>query len=358
MDNKSLIEPTTSPTFWNSSLNVTNYDYEPFALRYGLEATIALSVAYIFVFIAGIIGNVAIFLTVRKSADMRRLTTHFIINLAAADLLVLIFCLPFTLAANIFPAWIFGAVFCKLVSYLQGVSVSASVNAMMFVAVDRYMAISSPLVPKKSKRYYLKAVLAVWITALTINLPWLYVFELETVENGSNIEICTEIWPSPTHEKLFFIIANVLMFYLGPLVVISICYILIWQSVRRRNVPGEYNDQRSVINCINKSRLKVAKMVFVIILTFAVSWFPLYCVFVIVKFGDDFLLNERIQSTIYIIVPIAQWMGAANSCINPFLFVHMDTRFRIRLTRIITLVRVSPMTSRLDTFFSDLHIYH
>lgn len=49
-------------------------------------------------------------------------------------------------------AWIFGAVFCKLVSYLQGVSVSASVNAMMFVAVDRYMAISSPLVPKKSKR--------------------------------------------------------------------------------------------------------------------------------------------------------------------------------------------------------------
>lgn len=61
------------------------------------------SFAYIFVFTAGIFGNVAIFLTVRKSADMRRLTTHFIINLAAADLLVLIFCLPFTLAANIFP---------------------------------------------------------------------------------------------------------------------------------------------------------------------------------------------------------------------------------------------------------------
>lgn len=73
------------------------------------------------------------------------------------------------------------------------------------------------------------------------------------------LQICTEIWPSPMHEKLFFIIANVVMFYLGPLVVISMCYILIWQSVRRRNVPGEYNDQRSVINSVNKSRLKVSQ---------------------------------------------------------------------------------------------------
>lgn len=72
-------------------------------------------------------------------------------------------------------------------------------------------------------------------------------------------------------------------------------------------------------------------MVFYVILLFAVSWFPLYCVFVIVKFGDDFLLNDNIQYAIYVIVPIAQWLGAANSCINPFLFVHMDTRFRIRL---------------------------
>ncbi|KAJ6636513.1 hypothetical protein Bhyg_15103 [Pseudolycoriella hygida] len=59
---------------------------------------------------------------------------------------------------------------------------------MMFVAVDRYMAISSPLVPKKSKRYYIKAVFAVWVSALTINLPWLYVFQLEPVDPGSNIQ--------------------------------------------------------------------------------------------------------------------------------------------------------------------------
>lgn len=61
------------------------------------------SLAYLFVFITGIFGNVAILLTMRDVQNKRTLTNLFIINLAAADLLVLIFCLPFTLAANIFP---------------------------------------------------------------------------------------------------------------------------------------------------------------------------------------------------------------------------------------------------------------
>lgn len=69
-------------------------------------------------------------------------------------------------------------------------------------------------------------------------------------------------------------------------------------------------------------------MVFVVILTFAVSWFPLYCVFAVVKFSDE---DENVQTVVEIIVPIAQWLGAANSCINPYLFAHMDMRFRIRL---------------------------
>ncbi len=73
-------------------------------------------------------------------------------------------------------------------------------------------------------------------------------------------------------------------------------------------------------------------MVFVIIVTFSMLWGPLYCVIGIVKFDDYFRINENIQSAVYVIIPIAQWLGAANSCINPYLFVRMDARFRIRLT--------------------------
>lgn len=52
----------------------------------------------------------------------------------------------------IFTAWFLGAFFCKAVSYLQGVSVSASVNTLMAISIERCMAISCPLSPSMSSK--------------------------------------------------------------------------------------------------------------------------------------------------------------------------------------------------------------
>lgn len=60
-----------------------------------------------------------------------------------------------------------------------------------------------------------------------------------------------------------------------------------------RNIPGEYLGYRSTRDAINKSRLKVTKMVFVVIITFALSWMPLYSIFCIVKFREDILYDDQ-----------------------------------------------------------------
>lgn len=92
---------------------------------------------------------------------------------------------------------------------------------------------------------------------------------------------------------MYFLFANVVLCYLGPLCVISFCYIVIWRSVANRNIPGEYLGYKSTRDAINKSRLKVIKMVFVVIITFALSWLPLYSIFYLVKFREDILLDEQ-----------------------------------------------------------------
>lgn len=61
------------------------------------------SVAYCAISIVGIIGNLAVLAVVAKSPQMRTLTNQFIANLAVADLLVNILCVPFTLVANLYP---------------------------------------------------------------------------------------------------------------------------------------------------------------------------------------------------------------------------------------------------------------
>lgn len=61
-----------------------------------------LTIAYSMVFIIGLAGNSLVVLVVCKSPRMRTVTNYFIANLALADILVLVFCLPVTLLGNLF----------------------------------------------------------------------------------------------------------------------------------------------------------------------------------------------------------------------------------------------------------------
>lgn len=64
--------------------------------------TIAYCIAYFIVFIVGLIGNSFVIAVVFRAPRMRTVTNYFIVNLALADILVIVFCLPATLMSNIF----------------------------------------------------------------------------------------------------------------------------------------------------------------------------------------------------------------------------------------------------------------
>jgi hypocretin (orexin) receptor 2 len=54
----------------------------------------------------------------------RTVTNMFIMNLAAADLLVLVFCLPATVIQDVTKTWFFGLILCKFVNYIQVIILS------------------------------------------------------------------------------------------------------------------------------------------------------------------------------------------------------------------------------------------
>lgn len=58
----------------------------------------------------------SIFTVVTANKQMRSTTNLLIINLAAADILFVIFCVPFTATDYIFTEWPFGDLWCKFVS--------------------------------------------------------------------------------------------------------------------------------------------------------------------------------------------------------------------------------------------------
>ncbi|KYN20919.1 Neuropeptide FF receptor 1 [Trachymyrmex cornetzi] len=70
--------------------------------RHSVAMSAVYCVAYVVVFVVGLIGNSCVIAVVYRSPRMRTVTNFFIVNLAVADVLVIVFCLPATLMSNIF----------------------------------------------------------------------------------------------------------------------------------------------------------------------------------------------------------------------------------------------------------------
>lgn len=81
-----------------SAFEAAHYGY----FRHSTLTSVILTVAYTIVFVVGIVGNSFVVAIVCKSPRMRTVTNYFIANLALADILVLLFCLPATLVGNLF----------------------------------------------------------------------------------------------------------------------------------------------------------------------------------------------------------------------------------------------------------------
>ena len=94
-------ETSTNSTIDDSYLDSFDWSSE-MLLRYSPSVSSIYCVAYTLVFILGIIGNSFVVAVVLRSPRMRTVTNYFIVNLALADILVLIFCLPATLLSNLF----------------------------------------------------------------------------------------------------------------------------------------------------------------------------------------------------------------------------------------------------------------
>ncbi|TMW46379.1 hypothetical protein DOY81_008539 [Sarcophaga bullata] len=127
-----LNESSSSSSYWE--LETADMD---FLYRHSLAMTIVYCIAYVIVFLVGLVGNSFVIAVVLRMRNMRTVTNYFIVNLAIADILVIVFCLPATLMSNIFVPWMLGWLMCKTVPYIQGVSVAASVYSLIAVSLDR-----------------------------------------------------------------------------------------------------------------------------------------------------------------------------------------------------------------------------
>lgn len=108
---------------------------------------------YTSIFVLALVGNGVVCYIVYSSPRMKTVTNYFIVNLAVGDIMMSLFCVPFSFfSILILQYWPFGSLLCHLVNYSQAVSVLVSAYTLVAISIDRYIAILWPLRPRVSKR--------------------------------------------------------------------------------------------------------------------------------------------------------------------------------------------------------------
>ena len=108
-----------------AELNSDSSDTPPVYMQH---IKVILVILHVSVFITGLVGNSLVCLSVYRNKSLQTVTNYYIVNLAIADFLVILICLPPSVYWDINLYWNFGLVLCKLVLYLQ-VSVHSRARA-------------------------------------------------------------------------------------------------------------------------------------------------------------------------------------------------------------------------------------
>ena len=291
-----------------------------------LQGTAA--VVYTLLSILTVGGNALVCLIVFRYMGITTVTNLFIANLAITDIFIGLFCIPIVLISDyLLSDWPFGLFMCKFTSFAQSVFVCCTVYTLIAMSVDRYIAIIYPLNPKLTRKQCQWVIGGLWAFSILFSSPiFLEMHILEICFHRDSIEHsetrCQTNGLSPVIQT-FYNILTLSVIYLIPLFVLTIVYISLGWYLNQSRAPGEAHSERDAK--IKKSKQKVIKMCCVVVIMFGVCWFPMQIYINILRPYLDRIIDEKYVPHVYFTFHL---MAMSNSCINPFIYGVMSSKFR------------------------------
>uniref|UniRef100_A0A0N5CH63 G_PROTEIN_RECEP_F1_2 domain-containing protein n=1 Tax=Strongyloides papillosus TaxID=174720 RepID=A0A0N5CH63_STREA len=297
--------------------------------------TIIILFVYTIIFLIGVLGNSMVLSIIYFEKKAKKSTNIFIMNLAIADLLFIIVCLPDS-ASSLFDINLLPESFCRFQMFFKYMSIFASAYTLVLLAFDRLVAVVYPLraIYIRTFKNTIISCCIVWIISFLIYFVTFFISQNNDAKNrlseNKTIQACFDISKmsdfaeTKLNIQQLFITFNITS-YIIPLLAIIIMYAIILNFLHKIK-------SKELKTAVNKQwRRRITKTIWLVIATFAICWFPQNSriFYIAITYPNNHSIKEHLSKTNYMIVTVIfQIMAYANYCINPILYCLMLKRYR------------------------------
>ena len=247
---------------------------------------IPLVFAYVVVIFIGLASNAVVAWLVARRRALRTATNLYIVNLAVSDMMLCLFCLPFTLVRLLVRNWSLGEGMCRCLPWLQAANVFASTTTVTAIALHRYgVVVASDSVDggggsdaAAERRTAARLIAVTWVVSALFGLPLFAYSHVERAEYLHRITytMCLETWPS-SRVRVAYAVGVLGLQFAAPVLVLVGIHVRICCFLTRHVTSGSASLARDARRAAKIARLyrKNVTLLHTISAVFRICWFPL-----------------------------------------------------------------------------------
>ncbi|KAG9474254.1 hypothetical protein GDO78_004523 [Eleutherodactylus coqui] len=247
---------------------------------------------------------------------IKSMTDIFLINLAVADLLLLL-TLPF-MSVNAVKGWVFGNEMCKVVQGMYAINFFSGFLFLTCISVDRYFeivrAVEALTMRQRSICYSTVITPVLWGASVLLSLPE-FIYSESTMRE--EVYICKMIFPEHLTSTVKSIsnFSQIILGFVLPFFVMVVCYSIII---------------RTLLTGRTFKKHKALKVIITVVVVFVIFQLP----YTLVTFMEttDFLGSQQMSCEVRkskdLAIIITSNLAFTRCCLNPIIYAFVGVKFR------------------------------